>query len=285
VLFVLAAAALAVRPLSGQSFETFAAASLPEPVRALVLTPPSYGRQPGRRYPVLYFLHDGWGDENSLRRNGVAEDLLQRMADGRLPEFFLVAPGARGSWFSDSYDGTRLWGQFLSADLVRQVEARYRVISSPAARGITGISMGGYGAVKLALRHPGLYGSVSALSGALIPLSLEDLKRYNAMARWTLKRVFGGSAERNALAENDVWEILRASQFATSPFPLYLRGGTDDVYGLGRVGAQFASSALTRGIEASAVLEPGGHDWDYWRRAMIPICQWHGTHFSYDAIR
>jgi S-formylglutathione hydrolase FrmB len=248
----------------------------------MVLTPPSYDRQPARRYPVLYFLHDAWGGEDSLRSHGVAEELRRRMTDGRLPEFLVVAPGARGSWFSDSYDGKRRWGQFLTVDLVRQVEVRYRVIPSSAARGITGISMGGYGAVKLALRNPELYGSVSALSGALIPFSLEDLKRYNLMARWTLKRVFGGSAEHNTLAENDVWEILRASRFETSPFPLYLRGGTEDVYGLGRVDAQFASSSLEHGIEASAVLEPGGHDWDYWRRAMIPICQWHGAHFSYD---
>ncbi len=251
-------------------------------MRALVLTPPSYDREPARRYPVLYFLHDGWGDEGSLRGHGVAAELRRLMADGRLPEFLVVAPGARGSWFSDSYDGKRLWGQFLTTDLVRQVEARYRVIPAAAARGITGISMGGYGAVKLALRNPELYGSVSALSGALIPLSLEDLKRYNFMARWTLKRVFGGAPGRNTLAENDVWEILRASRFASSPFPLYLRGGSEDLYGLGRVGVQFASSAYEHGIAATAVLEPGGHDWDYWRRAIIPVCRWHAARFSYD---
>ncbi|MGH9366503.1 MAG: alpha/beta hydrolase [Thermoanaerobaculia bacterium] len=266
----------------GVSFERFPTGKLRKPAPALVLLPPSYGREPSRRYPVLYFLHDGWGDERSLQSHGVASDLRDRMADGRLPEFLVVAPGAPGSWFSDSSDGTERWESFLTGDLLAQVESRYRAIPAPAARGITGISMGGYGAVKLGLKHPRLYGSVSALSGALIPLGWEDLKRYGFAARWTLKRVFGDSPRHNAFAENDIWEILRSVQFEESPFPLYLRGGTEDIYGLGRVGAQFAAFSSEHGIRASAVLEPGGHDWAYWRRAMVPICEWHAARFSYD---
>jgi putative tributyrin esterase len=267
---------------TGVSVERFPAAVLPEPVRALVVLPPSYDRQPARRYPVLYFLHDAWGDERSLESHGVAAELRRRMSDGSLPEFLVVAPGARGSWFSDSHDGKHPWERFLTGEFLRQVEARYRAIPTSSARGITGISMGGYGAVKFALRRPELYGSVSALSGALIPFGWDDLKRYTFAARWTLKRVFGSSPGNNTLAENDVWQILRSVRFEKSPFPLYLRGGTEDLYGLGRVGAQFAAFSREHGIEATAVLEPGGHDWAYWSRAMISICEWHASQFSYD---
>jgi S-formylglutathione hydrolase FrmB len=249
----------------------------------MVLLPPSYDSHPTRRYPVLYFLHDGWGDETSLTAHGVAAEVRARMADGRLPEFLLLAPGAEGSWFSDSLDGRERWESFLTGDFLRQVEMRYRAIPSPSSRGITGISMGGYGSVKLGLRHPDLYGSVSALSGALIPFGPDDLKRYSFAARWTLKRVFGDWSGVNAFAANDVWEILRSIQFERSPFFLYLRGGTEDFYGLGRVGAQFAAFSGEHGLDAAAVLEPGGHDWDYWSRAMIPICEWHAARFSYDA--
>lgn len=205
------------------------------------------------------------------------------MKDGRLPEFLIVAPGARGSWFSDSHDGRSRWEQFLTEELPRLIETRYRAIPSREARGITGISMGGYGAVKLALKHPDLYGSVSSLSGALIPLGWDDLKRYTAVARWTLKRTFGSSATDNSLDENDVWKILWAARYETTPFPLYLKGGTEDMYGLGRVAAQFAAVAHEHGLAATAVLEPGGHDWDYWRRGLVGIFEWHGSQFSYDA--
>ena len=207
------------------------------------------------------------------------------MAEGRLPEFLVVAPGARGSWFSDSHDGKELWERFLTADLPRAVESRYRALPGASGRGVTGISMGGYGAVKLALKHPDLYGSVSALSGALIPFGWDDLPRYNVFARWTLKRVFGRTREDNTLDANDVWKLLWDARFDASPFVLYLRGGTEDVYGLGRVSAQFAAFCADHGIAASAVLEPGGHDWAYWSRALVPVFAWHASRFAYDPRR
>ena len=244
--------------------------------------PPSYEREPGRRFPVLYFLHDGYGDVRTLVRRGAAREIRARMASGRLPEFLVVAPGAPGSWFSDFHDGSRRYEQFLAGDLLRGVEARYRVLRGPAARGITGISMGGYGAVKLALKHPDLFARVSSISGALIPFGWDDLPRYNWFARWTLKRVFGSSREDNSFADNDVWEILRARHFERPPFTALLRAGTADIYGLDRVAAQFASFLAEHGVPASAVLEPGGHDWTYWRRALISVCEWHAKEFSYD---
>ena len=54
---------------------------------------------------------------------------------------------------------------------------------------------------------------------------------------------------------------------------------------LGRVAAQFAAFAADHGISATAVLEPGVHDWTYWRRALVPIVRWHARQFSYDSER
>lgn len=247
------------------------------------MEPPSYRGHPSRRYPVLYFLHDGYGNARTIEAHGVAAELQKRMADGRLPEFFVVAPGAPGSWFSDSHDGKRLWERFLVEELPREIEKRYRVLAQPRSRGITGISMGGYGAFKLALRHPDVYGSVSALSGAVIPFAPEDIARYNWFVRWTLERVFGKSRQDNSFEKNDVWEILRPLHFERPPFSAHLRAGTEDVYRLDRVAAQFSSFLTEHGVPATVFLEPGGHEWSYWRRALIGIAQWHGRMFAYDA--
>jgi putative tributyrin esterase len=248
----------------------------------LVFTPPSYALERERRYPVLYFLHDAYGDAGTLARRGVAAELTRRMADGRLPEFLVVAPGGSGSWFSDSHDGRRRYEELLATALPEWIEAHYRVLPGRASRGITGISMGGYGALKLALKRPTLFGSVSALSGALIPIEWEDLPRYPFIVRFTLKRVFGSSASDNSLTENDVWEILRRSQFRSSPFEAHLRAGTEDLYGLDGVAAQFGSFLNQHGVATSVVLEPGRHDWSYWRTAMISIAEWHAGKFEYD---
>lgn len=264
-------------------YASFATKSLPSPARCLVLEPPSYSRSPEKRYPLLVFLHDGYGDVRTLDRRGVASDLFARMADGRLPEFLVVAPGAPGSWFSDSRDGKRRWEEFLTGDLLREIAVRYRIVPGRDARAITGISMGGYGAVKTALKHPDLFGAVSALSGALIPIQWEDLGRYGWITRLTLKRVFGNRPDANTLAANDVWEILRNVRYERPPFVAYLRAGTEDFYGLAGVAAQFGSYMNEHGIPTEVVLEPGEHDWSYWRRALLAVAGWHAKRFKYDA--
>jgi S-formylglutathione hydrolase FrmB len=282
LLIVLLAAACATARATGTSYETISTAALPSPARCLVLEPPSYRSAPGRRYPLLVFLHDGYGNVRTLERRGVAADLFARMADRRLPEFLVVAPGAPGSWFSDSADGRRRWEEFLTGDLIRHIESRYRVLPGAASRGLTGISMGGFGAVKIALKNPGQYGSVSTLSGALIPIGLEDIRRYGWITRLTLRRVFGRHPDPKTLSANDVWDLLRDTRFDQPPFVAHLRAGTDDFYGLDRVAAQYGTYMNEHGIPTEVVLEPGGHDWSYWRRALVSIAEWHAKKFAYD---
>ena len=266
----------------GLSYASIETPSLPTPAHCLVLEPPSYRSDPSRRYPVLVFLHDGYGNVRTLERRGVAADLAVRMADGRLPEFLVVAPGASGSWFSDSADGRRRWEEFLVRDLTREIESRYRAIPHPASRGVTGISMGGFGAVKIALKHPDLFGTVSALSGALIPIGLDDIPRYGWLTRLTLKRVFGSHPDPGRLSANDVWDLLAGRRFDRPPFEAHLRAGAGDFYGLDRVAAQYGTYMNEHGIPTQVVLEPGGHDWAYWRRALLPIAEWHAKKFAYD---
>ena len=279
VLFVSACATAAAPAVSYVRVPT---ASLPSPARYLVFEPPSYARSPSRRYPVLVFLHDGYGNVRTLEHRGVTAELAARMSDGRLPEFLVVAPGAPGSWFSDSFDRKRRWEEFLTGDLIREIETRYRVLPGKAARAITGISMGGYGAVKIALKHPDLFGAVSSLSGALIPIHPEDIRRYGWITRLTLKRVFGNPPDASTLASNDVWDLVHEARFEKPPFSAHLRAGTEDFYGLDGVAAQLGSYLNEHGIPTEVVLEPGGHEWAYWRRGMVAICEWHAKKFSYD---
>jgi S-formylglutathione hydrolase FrmB len=286
IAFVSIAAAVACgcasAPGPGARLETIATGCLPSPNEVLVITPPSYDSSPGRRYPVLYFLHDGYGDVRSLDRRGVAAAALQRMREGTLPEFLIVAPDGPGTWFSDSHDGKSRFEEYLIGDLPRAIEARYRVIPGKAARAITGISMGGYGSVKTALKHPDLYGAVSALSGAIIPFGWDELPRYNLMARFTLMRVFGRTKEDNSLDANDAWLMLWGLCFDAPPFEVELRAGAQDAYGLDHVAAQYGMLLNERGIPTTVIIEKGGHDWGYWKGAMLDILAWHGARFEYD---
>ena len=244
-----------------------------------MLLPPSYSGT-SRAYPVLYFLHDVYGDSRVLEREGVAGRIAAEMRDGTLPEFIIVSPEGHASWYSNFHDGSRMFEDAITRDLPHEVERLYRVRPGARNRALTGISMGGYAAVKIALRHPEEYGSVSSLSGAVIPMRFEDVGRLFWLARRQLHRVFGSEASDNSLAENDIWRLLPTRDRWNVSFDVFLLAGTEDKYRLDRVAAQLTDYLNRKGIRAEARLEPGGHDWRFWRGAMLEIARWHGEKFS-----
>ena len=244
-----------------------------------VFLPPTYAAGTAS-YPVLYFLHDAFGDDGVLGRNGIVARLDAAMREGAVPEFLIVCPDGDGSWFSNSHDGRRLYEDLVESDLPREIERRFRVRPGRENRGITGISMGGYAAMKIALHHPADFGSVSGLSAVVIPMGWKDVEKIFFLARWQLHRVFGSSPSDNSLADNDVWRLLMTKEKWDVPFDVFLLAGTGDKYKLDHVAAQYADFLNRHGIRATARLEAGIHDWPYWRDAMLEIARWHGAHFA-----
>lgn len=229
---------------------------------------------------MLYFLHDAYGDDRVLLRHGVIARFDAAMRSGGLGEFILVCPNGDGGWFSNSHDGKRRYEDWISTDLPREIERRYRVLADARHRGIAGVSMGGYGAMKIALHHPERYGSVSGLSAAVIPMGWDDVEKIFFIARWQLHQVFGRSPDDNSLAENDVWRLVAAKEKWSVPFEVFLLAGTGDKYRLDHVAAQYADFLNRRGIRATARLEPGIHDWPYWSESMLEIARWHAARFA-----
>jgi len=148
----------------------FHSPSLNRDVHYLVLVPHDYGN--GRSFPVLYLLHGLYGDyKNWDSRTG-----LERYAK-TLP-FLIVMPDADDGWYTNSVTvpGDR-FEDYIAKDLVSEIDAKYRTIRERRARAIAGLSMGGYGAVKLALRYPELFAFAASLSGALnAPRDLDQLR-------------------------------------------------------------------------------------------------------------
>lgn len=139
------------------------------PTRALsVYLPPGY-EQGGQRYPVIYYLH-GFLNNHTLWPQMV-EVLDYAIASRRIRPFILVVSDQRTTYDGSFYSNSGLygnWEDFTAFDLVSYMDSHYRTLPDPGSRGITGHSMGGYGALKLAMRHPDIFGSVYALSpGAL----------------------------------------------------------------------------------------------------------------------
>ena len=129
-----------------------------------VVLPPSFDADKTRHFPILYFLH-GLGDNEQFFIHSGAWNLLEDMRDkGELGDFLIATPEARSSFYINARDGKNRYEDFLVQEFFPYIEKHYRVAPGRANRAISGISMGGYGALHLAFRHPQLFSSVSAHS-------------------------------------------------------------------------------------------------------------------------
>jgi len=136
-----------------------------------VYLPPGYSQHPNRHYPVLYLLHGFPGRPLAFLltvRMGVVEDEL--VAEHKAQPLILVMPFGSTGTFTDKEWANGVgtgegWATFVSRDVVRTIDARYRTIRSRLARGIGGLSEGGYGSINIALQHPYEFSLVESWSG------------------------------------------------------------------------------------------------------------------------
>ena len=144
------------------------------PTRAVsVYLPPGYD-QGNRRYPVIYYLH-GFLNNNEVSP-GMIEVLDDAIASHKIKPFILVVSDQRTTYDGSFYSNSRLfgnWEDFTAYDLVSYMDGTYRTLADRDSRGITGHSMGGYGALKLAMNHPDIFSSVYALSPGVLTVVRE----------------------------------------------------------------------------------------------------------------
>ncbi len=138
-------------------------AAMKKTTRCLVIRPDGYAPD-GRAYPVAYLLHGWSGDHTGWLKE--APQLLQ-WAD--FYNFLIVCPdGGYDSWYFDSpVDSSVRYETFIAVELVAFTDRFYRTVTSPAGRAITGLSMGGHGALWLAARHPEVFGAAGSMAGGL----------------------------------------------------------------------------------------------------------------------
>lgn len=246
-----------------------------------VLLPPSYEAHNTRRYPVLYFLHGLGGNEQALVTSGgfnLIEDLWEQ---GQLGEFLIVTPDGDRSFYINSRDGRQRYEDFFVREFMPFIERRYRFRTARRYRGIAGVSMGGYGALRLTFRHPGLFGSVSAHSAALLEklpnASMSDA--HAAAISRALGGVFGTPLDRAFWERNSPFTLVRNG--TRSPgFKIYFDCGTEDDYGFNSGAQAFHDLLVSRGIPHEFHLYPGGHDWQYVAQHLATSLQFHSRAFG-----
>lgn len=182
----------------------------------LIYLPPSYAKDPTRRYPVLYLLH-GFSDTANLwfGLSGPHFVNLPLAADAAYAQgtkqMIIVMPDAftkyEGSLYSNS-PVTGDWERFITHTLVHFIDTHYRTLASPASRGLAGLAMGGYGVLRLAMKFPGIFSSIYAMSPCCLAANLHPsvtLMRQAAKIQATGDVASADPAVKAVLASAAAW--------------------------------------------------------------------------------
>ena len=205
--------------------------------------------------PVLYLLHGlsdddtTWSRRTSVERYAAPHGLA------------VVMPQVGRSFYADEVHGGRYW-TFLSEELPAVVARFFRVSQRREDTFVAGLSMGGYGAFKWALRQPERFAAAVSLSGVL------DLGRHRGVPD-DLRRVFGGSRVRGT--GDDLLHLLGRTDPARLPRLMQHCGTEDFLY---RENVVFRDAAAAAGVPLTTVFGPGDHEWGYWDAAIRQALPW-----------
>lgn len=152
--------------IPGLRHGTIESESMKRTVGYNVYLPPQYEKETDRGFPVVYFLHGSGGTESSDA--GLAHTVHAEVIAGRIEPVIYVFPnGGKTSGYRDSADGTVKAETLLIRELLPHIDRTYRTVTRPEERGICGFSMGGGGAIRLALKYPSHFGAAASLAAAL----------------------------------------------------------------------------------------------------------------------
>jgi S-formylglutathione hydrolase FrmB len=232
---------------------------LKRPVRYCAFLPPGFDEDKARQYPVLYFLHGLSDNEQSLLNFGGWDVVSDLRRQGKVGDFVILAPSGGHTFYLNSENGKLRYEDFLQKEFMPQMEKKYRALATPATRGITGISMGGYGALRLAFKFPNQFAAVSAQMPALLPGLPKDMSSGTpGSPAAMLSEVFGSPAYFD---RNNVFYFARTDSPASlKRLKIYFDVGNNDDYGFEQ-GAQALDKLLTsRGIPHEFHIYSGGHN-------------------------
>jgi enterochelin esterase-like enzyme len=214
----------------------------------LVLLPAGYDES-NRRYPVLYMLHGVAGDATEWQSIGLLEAADRMTQDGEIEPMLIVLPNGGANYWVNHADGAR-WGDYLVSDVVTSVDREYRTIPNRAARAVGGLSMGGEGALRMALLNPVVFGIVAAHSPSL-------RTAYDQLAP-ELQRLYGTEADWRAAS--GLW--LATDTDAAARLSISLDVGEDDPW---RPNVALLHERLDeRGVSHRFEVLPGEHAAEYW---------------------
>jgi len=210
---------------------------------------------PRARHPVLYLLH-GYSDDHTIWQRRTS---IERYVEET--NLVVVMPAVHRSFYTDMASGFKYW-TYVSEELPYVVRSLFHVSESREDTFVAGLSMGGYGAFKLALTYPERYSFAASLSGALDMANRITAKDQPEEWRKEMQGIFGDLSQFKNSA-HDVMHLARKLAKSKQPQPrLYQYCGTEDF--LYKANVKFHQQAQKLGLDLVYEEGPGDHRWQYW---------------------
>lgn len=251
--------------------------SMQKRIKNVVILPTKYDPNTPQDWPVVYLLH-GFRGRYDTWINKTQPDLPA--AASRMGEIIVCPDGGFSSWYWDSpIDSTMRYETYITQELIAAIDSLYQTRPSREGRAITGYSMGGHGALYLALRHPDIFGACGSMSGgvALLPFPKNwDIEKrigpyqenplrweeYSVMGQlWRAVPFNDRSREVAGLPSVDPSSELQAGQLA-----IFIDCGTEDYFY--NVNMRLHEELLYRNVPHEFIIRPGRHTHEYWRHAI-----------------
>lgn len=222
-------------------------------IKNTIVLPAQYTekRNPTRYFPVLYLLHGAQGSYRDWPKKADLRSLASQYG------VIIVCPDGQDSWYFDSpIDPNFQFETYVAHELRNYVETHYRTINHPKYRAITGLSMGGHGALWLAWRHPDIYGSCGSMEGGV------DI--YNFPNRWKVNERLGDfESNKEVWREHSVMSLVPTLEAGQN---IVIDAGKDDIFI--EANNNLHEALDKRGIPHDYTVRPGRHSWLFWVNAL-----------------
>jgi len=221
--------------------------------KCVVITPDTYTKS-SKRFPVVYLLHGYSGNYADWIRKAPS---IARLADAY--QYLVVCPdGGFSSWYLDSpVDSCMKFETYVGEEIPAYIDSHYRTLAERKYRAITGLSMGGHGAMFLAMRHQSTFGAAGSMSGGV------DIRPFPK--NWDLAKRLGEPASHYD-NWNDYTAINQTYRLQNGALSLIIDCGVKDFFI--EVNRHLHQQLLQQGIAHDYIERPGEHNWDYWSNAV-----------------
>jgi len=243
--------AVTTPPAQGDTIEVMSQA-MGRTIKNTVIVPAEYFDSTQATYPVLYLLHGAQGCYKDWPRRANLDELTNQH------RIIIVCPDGQDSWYFDSpVDPKMQFETYVSKELVEYIDSHYRTRPNRYMRAITGLSMGGHGALFLAFRHPDVFWSCGSMSGCM------DITQYPDS--WHIKDRLG-NRDDNLQRWRDHAVCNLVDQVKDSPLKpaqnIMFDDGLNDIFIKNNIALH--EQLVEKGIDHDFTVRPGRHSWDYW---------------------